>query len=627
MNTWGAATIRAGTPTLSPDTVKGGKAIRFAPGSSLAVPAGKLDFLSREGGTILLVWRSRIFNPGGLPFVLLDSSSNGATPGFQLRARDNWSGPFDVRRLQVRVSDGAQWVVNQRGDQDQGTNHFSPLQWNAAVIQLSPARVALWTNGTICFDDVISAAFPQAAPGPFVIGGSHVDIGAVRVKRHGLSDEVALAQAALLAARYNVDLPVQVAGTPTNSPRFYGFPAVERLPNGRILATIYDSGLGGLSADTFEWTTTTGDQGLTWTPLVLIPSLPGHSNTGAMPRTLSDGSVALGMTIQQVPTGTQSQGQYWSRSDDNGATWATPFHVTHGGLSFEIGATRPLEHGGAVYWSVYSRVHDADVAWNQYLWKSTDGFATSTQILVADGSAPGGPYRWAEGSCIPIADETCIGLVRRDDTDSMYEVAAQSMDGPWSTPAYVIAAFSSGESLTQLASGRIIWVGRSRLQLSPAIYQRTGPGAWNDVPQAIGLDGSTYSFTYAGVQEVAPGKLLIVYGRAQDFVGNAGDVVAITIDEWMLDGHMPMTALPASATFDAGASQQIDASGAGPFAYAYAPGGNVTGGSLSAAGVWVGGPAPGTDTIHVTDVNGQVKACAFTVAASKTGATVTKATA
>jgi hypothetical protein len=610
VSVWGPAASQVGTPLLVTDVVGGGNCIRFDTGSSLAIPAGLADFFSQGAMTLAIVWRARQYaNTGGVPYPILDSSGNGATRGFQLLARDNSSGTTALRRLQARVTDGSTWLVNSRNDSNVDNDHYAPLKWCVTILQLSATRAALWVDGVLAFDDALSAVLPAGAPGPLVIGGSKIDIKLLAGWHTPITDTAAKTQAVTYAARAGTDMLVQVAGVPTNSTRYIAYPAAITLGDGSIFATYYDSASGDVSADTYIRVIRSTDKMVTWSVPVTLASPPNIHLTGAVPTLLANGHIVMSGCGTGTAIAPQSQGSFYFKSTDGGNTWSTPTRFTHGGTDYELSSAHIVENAGSLYWPVYSGVIGDGTHSSAYLWVSTDEGATwPTVITLANGTTDN--KKWAEPLVIKLAGGTFLCLLRDQTNGQQWECTSTNLT-TWTTPVFAFASQAIGGGLTQLASGRVVTTARARWNsLGASLYERLAPGSWTDVPRAQGLDGSQYSYVYGEIIETTPGVMSILYGRQQDFASTKSDVVArVGWKEWQIDGNMPMTATPPTVTLAHAQTQQITANGAGGYTY---PGTFPSTGSVSAGGIWTAGNTAGADTIHVTDLNGQVVTLTYT---------------
>jgi hypothetical protein len=119
---------------------------------------------------------------------------------------------------------------------------------------------------------------------------------------------------------------------------------------------------------------------------------------------------------------------------------------------------------------------------------------------------------------------------------------------------------------------------------------------------------------YAGLYEISAGRILVVSARSSDTNANAVSVGAQIFDEWLFDDAMPGVITPSTANMTVSTTQQLAVKGAGPFTYAVS---GTSGGTIGATGLYTAGPANGSDTVTVTDVNSKT---AGTFVSTVTGA-------
>lgn len=164
-------------PLLITDNITGLPAIRFDIGKFLTLPAGQADFLHQRACTLLLVWRQRIA-VAAADQIILDSSGNGATPGYQLRALDA-PGLGHYRQIRARIGDGSTWVI----DHTSGGPfcNYMALKWNVTTIQTSATQHVLSVDHCEAFRDTFSVTLPSAGGGALTLGNAPIDVMAMEV--------------------------------------------------------------------------------------------------------------------------------------------------------------------------------------------------------------------------------------------------------------------------------------------------------------------------------------------------------------------------------------------------------------------------------------------------------------
>lgn len=614
VSAWGVATTAVGSPLLITDTVSGNMAIRFDVGSSLSIPVGLSSFLSTSASTVIMAFRVRNFTGAGLPRIV-DSSSNGTTPGYQIRLRENGTGGTDIRRIQVGVTDGVTFH-RQMPDSDARCNTYNPLRWHVALITFDAGESAMYIDDDFCFDTTFTPiTFSQSAPGALVLGNAQID-----VQFLGAGPKMALATARSLArtvsARYGIQRVSQVAGSSPNSPNYSAFPSACLKPdNATILTSVYVAADGAAPLDATELLFTSSDLGNTWNTGPVVPTPTGFKLTGFLPLTLANGHMVAGITCSQ--NGTSNQFVFWSVSTDGGTTWSTPTQISFAGDTFNISASRPFLVGTTIYWAIYYSTASLGAHWSCRLISSTnEGTSWTTVGTIADGSV--GPHQWAEAQIIPggvsnsvsgLPTNAWLALVRENLTNNMYEVTSTNSGATWGTPTQVIVnASSTGETLTQDSdTGEIVWCGRATgYQDAGFIYRRlTNTPTWSSVTTAggaVGTDCAFYAFNYASLVKTAAQTYTYIGGREQSL--HVADTFARPgVKIWEVSGKMPGDATPHTATLAGGATQPITAVGAGNFTY---PGTFPSGGGVNSGGLYTAGNTAATDTINVTDLNGYV---------------------
>lgn len=487
-----------GGPAIITDTYKGVKALRLVAGTSLRLAAGIADFAHQGPVTILICWRT-VSGLASTSFTIADSSSNAATPGFQLIARDNL-GLGQYKQLLSRLSNGSSFTLETPSG---GTpNTYAWMKAGIAAITITANRSALDVDGTYAADVTGAVTFSAGSGGAFIVGNATVDIDvfAIDLYQGSLNDAGKDVARARMANRYSVDTVVNVAG---DGVHHYAFSHLAKRSNGNLIG-VYRDGLFHSGDKGVARIVRSTDNGKTW-PVISTISDATYDIRDPNLSVLSNGDILCSYFLD-VSGGNSLQ---FRRSTDGGVTFSAAQTVTKGFTEYENASAPMVEHGGALYWPVYFK-NLADAHSKCFVLKSTDNGATwPTSILLADGVADGKDY--FEPGILFLSGGTWLGLIRCDGDGVMYETA--SADGiTWGAlVSSGIGAFSAAR-LLQLASGKILALLRPNAVLMATIYKRVSAGNWSlagyDAP---GLDATFNSMVYGGMVELSPGIFGVMY--------------------------------------------------------------------------------------------------------------------
>lgn len=615
LTSWGFAGTPSGSPTVVTDSVLGARTARFKSTSSIATAAAFADILSTGPSTLLVVWRARKSNAGNYP--ILDSSGNGATKGYQLRAYDTNSDIFQYRVVAPRISNGTTWT--KEADASITVGHFIPQKWHVSVIRLDATREDISHDGKSCYvaPRVVSWSYLTAGSGPLVIGGGPIDVAAVVGWNSFFSDANRDAITAWSGARLNADLIIPVAGDLSTITTFYGFPTMIRAPNGDLVANLFHGATEApANANTVE-TSRSSSNGRSWTtPVITKQSNASVRYSDICTTVLSNGDVI------QTYYGYDGSGNithnYIRRSIDGGSTYGAEQNISFG-AQWEATGSPVVEdpnNPGHLHFPTYT-LEVAHTKTDAYDYQSADyGVTWPTRVRIANGDADGQNY--AEPAHLFVGTELRC-LLRRDTGAPVTMAQTRSTDQGATWAALVdttMQATSAGRSWSRGASGLEIWLGRPNNYQNAAVYFR-GPNAawnaaWNNIPIAIYLDCFFGGMAYAETVETSPGVRTMMWGRNHS--PTSDDIVVRTnFYEWYLTLSMPSSVSPTTKTLARNTTQQLAVTGAGDYVYAIT---SDTGGgcSVSAGGLFTAGNAAGTCVFTVKDLNAQLLAtCTYTV--------------
>lgn len=634
---WSTALSVTGTPRTATDSVSGGKCVRTRTADKLRTSAGAASFLASGECTIQMAWRYRTNGTSTRP-VLLDATNGGAEKGLQVLAGDTVDSIFYGRNLAIRQWDGSSWFDSDSSPGATSIGCFFPQRWNVVTIRVTSTRLDIRVNASRVWAGGIAITKPylnDATVGEFRIGGSASDYKAVVLYNSWLSDNVVDSTEAALSSRYSVPLTQTLAGDPTLLIGAAGsatFPFISRLPNGKLYATVY-LGIDGPTATDSNVSFKSSDNGVTWTSAFTETANtdPFRYSSLSTSEPFSDGSI-MQVTFTYNSSNKTGKRIIWRRSTDSAVTWSAWVEVNPGVDPDEAFVTAaPAEDPtqlGHIHVPVQTFESPGDAHGQLWDYVTTNAGVTWTRTLMRSGMTDSKSYAEHGFSFSSTVGE--IRVLIRDatvnGTTPMLQMRSADHGATWAAPvATNLPCWSSGQQVRILASGREVWIGRQTGSSNKAaLFWRAAGSAWNATwnSSKIEVDPLWGGMYYAGIYEVTPGRLLLIHARSAAGSGHSNNIAVLFIDEWMLDFAMPGTALPATATGLAAATQQITVTGAGDFTFAVTT--NNTGGSVNSAGLYTYGATPGIDTVTVTDLNSKtVATCAFTVAGGGGGFAVT----
>lgn len=240
----------------------------------------------------------------------------------------------------------------------------------------------------------------------------------------------------VVVAHYDDNLPV----TPTfvaNTSTFDAFGVLGKLANGTLLYA-YREGASHVGAADFgilRYRTST-DGGATWSAATTIAT-----EASVDLRNLGGGVTPTGRFVifytRYNPAGAVSYSVASRYSDDNGATWSSPYTLTTTGM------TNAHPHGALIRTDdgqlLMSWYGDDATTFYSYVAKSTDDGATwSAPIVVISGlAATASNSRFTESSFVALGGGVVLGLVRADNGTAFTQVISTDNGANWSSQGQV----------------------------------------------------------------------------------------------------------------------------------------------------------------------------------------------
>lgn len=615
VSAWGVATIAAGTPLLITDSYTGIRAIRLDIGSTLTIPANAtLDAMATGDCTVIAVWRNRKFLEN-VELSIFDSSVNNTHVGYRLLAKDQFGSGF-YREMRARISNGSSWVLDGPGS-NTAWNAFAGLKTNATAVTTSATRSNLNVDHIDSYDLADSYSLPAGPAGDGVLGGSQIDLFAYLVYSPALTDEARADVVDDLNERFLLDVVQQVAG---DGNLHIGIPGSCILDNGDILCSYRVAVDHAANPPGYLETKRSSDGGFLWTEAYQIhdttsPTILDIRDSNLTQ--LSNGDVLINYFTADALTGYGNV--QVRRSTDGGHTFGAPTTLGPFGYDLFEACSAPIIEDplnpGVLYCPIYCQNTGgfSDAGYS----KSTDNGATwGSFVVVCDGTADSAQYYepgfvFLTATFGPFTAGTILGLVRDGTNFVMRLITAAANGTGWTLNANTtnLLASSAGR-LAQLQSGRIVWAGRPFTLTSGTIYYLKemvlGEATWSIVIfDAPGLDATTGIYIYGTILERTPGVMTIIYSpQFGDVVHNWAFVrCRARWPEWQLNGDMPQTIAPTSATVDP--LDNVQFSGLGPGNDVWAIPVNNSGGSINASsGLYTAGSTGGdVDTVRKTNIN------------------------
>lgn len=618
VSTWGAASIKVGSPLLVTDSVTGIQAIRFDIGASLAIPANAtLDAMATGDCTVIVVWRNRKFLEN-LELSIFDSSSNNTHIGYRLLALDQFGSGY-YREMRARISNGSSWVLDGPATPT-AWNAFAGLKTNAAAVTTSSTRSNLNVDHIDSYDIADTYALPSGPAGNGVLGNSQIDMFAFIVYSPALTDVERAAVVDDLNDRFLLDVVWPVAG---DGDRHIGIPGSVLLPNGDILCSYRNAVDHNPAPPGFLEIRRSTDKGRTWGQPYAIhntddPLLDIRDSNLVR---VSNGDILLNyFTADGLGYGNIQV----RRSTDGGDTFGEPVTLgPFGYTGFEACSAPIIEdplNAGVLYLPAYC-LNTGSFSDSGYVKSTDNGVTWGSFVVVCDGAADSVQYYEPGFMFISAATAArypeltagkILGLVRDGTNFVMRFISANANGTGWAlnTADTNLLANSAGR-IAQLTSGRIVFPGRPFTLTSASLFFLktliSGEATWSivifDVP---GLDATTGIYIYGTVLEPVEGFLTVIYSPQFGVTEHNWAFVRCRVrwPEWQLDGNMPSTLLPLTSTVDPLATVQFAATGPGNVAWTVHT--NNSGASIDAdTGLYTAGPGGGVDdTVREENING-----------------------
>lgn len=626
-----------GSPFLITDSVVGGAAVRTTTGDKLETASGVAPFLVTGARTLFINFRYRTNGTNTHP-PLFDSTEGGTQKGFQVVLGDFVGDVVYGRSITIRQWDGAAWTDTAGTAISPGV--FIPQDWCILTIRVSDTMIDIRCNGQFVWAGGFAFAFPylDEGPGTIALGSGAYDYRGFAIWNSWRTDIQVAAYEDALASRFSVGMNRCLAGNPTmlQTPPGAGsaaFPYLSKLANGDWYCTIYNGFDGPTATDSSDsyLFNSAGDS----------PAFFQHETQNTdnfrysdlkTSEILSDGSIIQTTFTYDSSNKTGHFPIFRRNAAGDAVGWTAWAQMNTGATPDEAYISQgPVEDPtqlGHLHAIVQTFETAGDLSPSRgtvWDYKTTDAGTTWTRLKVLDGVVdskayvePAGRMTAAGEFRVLVRDATINGGLPMLQTFS----AAGNHGISWAAAAATnLPAFSPGQQVRILASGREVWIGRQLGNNNKAALFWRQSGASADALWQSGhfdVDPTWGGMYYAALAEVNPGVLLLVYARHSYQSAYNVNVGYRKIYEWMTDQAMPGSASPATATVTASTTQAIALTGAGDYTCVI----DTNPGSCSVvvtgeSAVFTAGNTNGACAFHFLDVNGKtIQSCTYTVSGS-----------
>lgn len=326
----------------------------------------------------------------------------------------------------------------------------------------------------------------------------------------------------------NVPAASVTVAAPASDPDYLGFGNTVRLPDGTWRAF---SRLGTVHVDKGVLVMASSPDGSagSWSALSTILSDASLDLRDPCATVLKRGAHAGRVVLafkkyDHVAVDSVLRGCWVIYSDDNCATWSTPYNLPDGFTEWSGCAASPceLDNGDILFAMFGSNIGDAGT--HIRVLRSTDGGATAGNevVLVTD---PGTGLRYEEPQLENFGGSEVLALLRVreiDATINTYRTMSTNGGASWPAATYLFEN-RGAPRMKRLTSGNLVMVGRQPSRAYIQVSSEKGaPGTWSPAQQ-VGASDSYATMNYAGIDEYPDGSVGVLY--AIEAVGGASSAL------------------------------------------------------------------------------------------------------
>jgi len=291
--------------------------------------------------------------------------------------------------------------------------------------------------------------------------------------------------------------------------KFYGFPAVDRLNDGRILM-VFDSGASSQDNGHQIYKTYSSDDGYTWTTPTLVLSNASYGCEVGGLKNISGVLYLTGMYEQFTPS-IVVEGSFLLTSADSGATWTTTTTIDDGTSPM---CFRPYSPSAGTILTPCYTIPAGHTLESVIIRKSVNSGSTWTTLAtVANGD--GLSAHETEPFLLKLANGNLLCSIR-DTTNSLIKLATSTDTGATWSALVSGPAIVSIFPMYQVSDGKIVGVGRAPAALAdqrPVYSVSTDNGATWSARLYLENQGDAGVFEYADFVNVSLDRVMVAYGK------------------------------------------------------------------------------------------------------------------